>query len=86
MINYKCFLIDQDKTSYIYRVELTNSNTGEIFVIPRYHMGIALQRDPELLDILASILTDTQAAACESFDEFAAEYGYDPDRRKAAKI
>ena len=56
----------------------------------RFRTGLGWDREPSASDVLESLLSD--AAGIEnlrdgdSFEEWAAEYGYDPDSREAEKI
>ena len=50
-----------------------------------YYTGCGWERDPNLEDILSTLLTDATYYDY-SFYEFASELGYDPDSRKAEKI
>lgn len=50
-----------------------------------YYTGCGWQRDPDLEDILGTLLMDATYYDY-SFYDFAREMGYDPDRRKTKKI
>jgi hypothetical protein len=50
-----------------------------------YYTGCGWQRDPDLEDILGTLLMDA-AYYDYSFEDFAREMGYDPDSRKTKKI
>ena len=50
-----------------------------------FYTGNGWKKDPELEDILGSILQDITYLDY-GFEDFASELGYDPDSRKAEKI
>jgi hypothetical protein len=50
-----------------------------------YYTGRGWKRDPDLEDILGTLLMDATYYDY-SFEDFAREMGYDPDSRKAEKI
>lgn len=48
-----------------------------------YSMGPALERDPDVAEVLDSLLMDANCVRWDSFEQFCHEYGYDQDSRKA---
>jgi hypothetical protein len=50
-----------------------------------YHMGPAHTAPPEALEVLHSLFSDAQAGAY-AFDDFAREFDYNPDSRRAHQI
>jgi len=50
-----------------------------------FFMGSAHCSEPTAADVLSSLVLDTQCGE-ESFEDFCADLGYDPDSRKAERI
>lgn len=69
-----------------YRVTLTRPGKGprDPMAFP-YFMGKAHTRGPKLADVLESLASDVSALHMP-FDEWAAEFGYDEDSRKAERL
>lgn len=59
---------------------------GAKFMSTYYSMGLGLQGEPELSDVLDSLAMDAQGYEnAGDFEDWANEYGYDTDSRKAEK-
>ena len=59
---------------------------GDIWPVP-FSMGNALQGPPELPDVLDCLASDAAGFDnARTFEEWASEYGYDSDSRKAERI
>jgi hypothetical protein len=72
-----------------YRVQLRNGLTGAVTPAFDWKQGYAIEDSPEdrpdaILDALVSDAWSYETA--DSFEDFAAEFGYDEDSRKAEKI
>jgi hypothetical protein len=53
----------------------------------RFYMGPALAREPKAEDVLDSLASDANGYEnARSFEEWASEYGYDPDSRTAERL
>lgn len=50
-----------------------------------FFMGSALTHEPTASEVLGSLLLDASADDTDSFEEWAAEFGYDTDSRRAEK-
>jgi len=50
-----------------------------------YWQGVGISHDPRVDDVLDSLLNDAQGGE-QTFEDFCAEFGYDPDSRKAERI
>lgn len=69
-----------------YSFTVTLKRDGQKITMP-YHMGIGHAKDgqtpaPKLIEVLDSLRLDASSAD-ESFEDFCANFGYDPDSRKA---
>lgn len=51
----------------------------------KYFMGLGLKEPPKMQDVLNTIFLDSSALD-ESFKDWASNYGYDTDSRKAERI
>ena len=52
-----------------------------------FKMGIGLSGEPEVRDVLSSLISDRACVLySRDFEDFCADLGYDPDSRKAEKI
>lgn len=51
-----------------------------------YFMGPALSREPEINDVMQSLVSDYYCAQEPTFEDFCASLGYDDDSRKAEQI
>ena len=62
--------------------------TGKIFDYRTFkgRMGYGAQPSPELLDVLACLVSDCSVLDMSSYEEWANEYGYDTDSRKAESV
>ena len=70
------------KTSNKYKARITYNKKSMTII---YYTGSGWKKDPELEDILGSILQDITYLDY-GFENFASEWGYDPDSRTAEKI
>jgi hypothetical protein len=53
----------------------------------RFHMGSAFKRPPNVTEVLGALATDGVGYAnAKDFEDWANEYGYNPDSRKAERI
>lgn len=59
---------------------------GQAFYSPEYSMGSAHTGEPKLEDLLYSLHMDCTGVLDSSFEEWADEFGYDSDSRKAERI
>jgi hypothetical protein len=51
-----------------------------------FRQGTAHTQKPTLVDLMSSLLSDASCVLGNSFDDFCADLGYDPDSRKAEAI
>ncbi len=70
------------RTANKYKARITYNKKS---MTTKFYTGRGWERNPELEDILGSILQDT-IYLDYGFDDFANEMGYDTDSRKAKKI
>ena len=70
--SYKGFKISQDVIS--------ECESGKSRIGP----GVKIL--PKITDVIHSLVTECDVLGLESFEQWAGEYGYDPDSRKAEKI
>ena len=70
------------KTANKYKARITYNKKS---MTTSFYTGSGWEKDPELEDILGSILLDATYLDY-SFEDFANEMGYDPDSRTAEKI
>lgn len=78
---------DDNWQHYSYTVRVHNTN-GRHFDTP-WMQGTAITTDPveQVAEIVDSLISDVWSyQQAEDFEDWAAEYGYDPDSRKAEKI
>ncbi len=54
--------------------------------IERGTVGLRKLPPPQLRDVIYSLLLDYSVIDCRNFEDFAEEYGYDPDSRKTEAI
>lgn len=72
----------QDSSHYI----VTMERNGKKFSTP-YSMGPAHNRGPQTADVLNCIASDVSGYdSARNFEDWAANYGYDTDSRKAERI
>ena len=58
---------------------------GRRLAVP-FTMGSATEGAPTTRDVLACLILDAQGANGKTFEEWANEYGYDDDSRRAEKV
>ncbi len=51
-----------------------------------WKQGLGITDDPDPAEVLGSVARDYEDTKCKTFEEWAAEYGYDADSRAAEKI
>lgn len=68
-----------------YEVELRR---GEVSIGVPWLAGLGITEDPTASDVLKALLLDASGVenARGSFEEWAGEYGYDPDSRRAEEL
>lgn len=72
-----------DRTASHWTVTLTNPVTGETLTT-EYHMGVLLTGEPDAAEVLDALVSDaTGYDNADGFEDWAREYGYDPDSRAA---
>lgn len=77
---------DWDRTARHYKVTLSIPYTDHRMVTS-YHMGSAHKKPPTVLQVMSSLLSEANAVARgESFEQWADEFGYDTDSRKAESL
>jgi hypothetical protein len=75
---------DDGWTHYAFRLRLKYD--GRTMTVP-WRQGIGIQTNPTAEDVMESLLSDAAGFDnARSFEDWAAEYGYDTDSRKAEKI
>lgn len=52
----------------------------------QYSMGSAHKGEPKLADVMYSLVCDTRDIDGQSFEQWASEFGYDSDSRRAERI
>ena len=79
-----CF--DEDDTAEMHEWNSTLSYQGRTFTLP-YFMGLAHSDTdkPTATDVINSLVLDSSALD-ETFEEWAGDFGYDTDSRKAEKM
>ena len=77
----------EDSGSRMNHWRCTLCSRGQQMVVP-FSMGAALDREPLTQDVLHCLAADASGldSAGGCFEEWAADYGYDPDSRKAERI
>lgn len=69
--------------NYAYKVRLRR---GTRSLTTKFHHGMALTYPPSAEEVLASLLMDSSVENYTSFEEWAEDYGYGADSRKAERI
>jgi hypothetical protein len=70
-----------------YRVTVQRATGGTKVTIPRFVMGSYNFREPFVTEVINVLYPDiTDAANYPVFEDWAQNYGYDPDSRKAYQI
>lgn len=77
---------DWDRTARHYKVTLSVPYTDRRMTVS-YHMGSGLKHKPKTIEVMSGLLLDASGVAYgQSFEEWASDYGYDTDSRKAEAI
>lgn len=63
----------------------SESNLSAVMTVD-FNMGADHRKGPEAIDVLDCLLTDASVLDYDDFEEWASEYGYDTDSRKAEAI
>jgi hypothetical protein len=71
---------------YAYNVEFKQTKWGGVSADIDWRQGTGIKTKPVPVEVLASACRDYADAAAESFDSWAASFGYDTDSRKAERI
>ena len=74
---------DMPRGSNHFEVTLTRDNDQEMACY--FSMGPALCREPEAVEVLDCLISDSRGVLNEGFEDWADNYGYDSDSRKAEK-
>jgi len=83
MVDENPHMQDQDWKANHYKVTLKHQ--GRQFTM-YYSMGLGLKGEPKIDDVLDCCAMDSAGIEnARSFEDWANEYGYDPDSRKAEK-
>ena len=69
--------VDRDK-AVTYEIE-----TGRVYVPALAQTGTRKVPDPSIVDVVASLVLDSSVLDAASFEDWAADYGYDTDSRSA---
>lgn len=76
---------DQNWQARHYKVELSRRDHGETLTIP-FSMGMGLECEPDAETVLDCLASDSASIEnARSFEDWAAELGYDADSRKAER-
>jgi hypothetical protein len=72
--------------AYHYKVKLRNGSNRRVMTV-HYSMGYAHSREPEAPEILDCLRSDYESTMWgTNFEDWAREFGYDSDSRKAERI
>ena len=63
----------------------TSSKQKPLTITVSFFQGAAHENEPTPADVLSSLLVDAAVEDYTSFEDWAADLGYDPDSRKAAR-
>lgn len=74
---------DMPRGSNHFLVTLARDNDQEMNVY--FSMGPALCREPEAVEVLDCLISDSRGVVDEGFEDWADNYGYDSDSRKAER-
>ncbi len=87
-VNSNPFMNDPKWKANHYQVTIKQEGKGNRYEMNLfYSMGIGLKGKPQLEQVLDSLASDASGYDnARSFEEWASEYGYDEDSRKAEKI
>lgn len=78
---------DAQASHYMYKITATE---GDLYNKPAitgyYSQGSAIKTQPTIADILNALILDTNSVGITSFEDWASEFGYNTDSRKAFDI
>jgi hypothetical protein len=63
----------------------TSSKQKPLTITTSFFQGVAHENEPTAADVLSSLLEDASVEDYSSFEDWAADLGYDPDSRKAVR-
>lgn len=80
----------QDRPCHPWTVTLSwfgpeGKSGAPISITVSFFQGVAHEGEPTAADVLSSLLLDAAVEDYSSFEDWAADLGYDPDSRKAAR-
>jgi hypothetical protein len=76
--------IQRDKDGWDHFAYTVRLNRGDESIRVPWRQGLALTDSPTAADVLESLLSDAAGVEnAESFEDWASEYGYDSDSRRA---